>query len=551
MNKTHPAAALQYAESVASGAIAASKYVQLSCVRFIEDLKRDDLHFNEGKAQSACNFIEKLTHVKGSWAAKKECIKLQPWQQFIICNLFGWYDLEGDRRFSETYIEVPRKNGKSILAAGIGLYMLCQDGEFGAEVYSGATTEKQAWEVFGPARLMVDRNEALKNHYGLSVNAKSLIITEDYSKFEPLIGKPGDGASPSCAIVDEYHEHDTDHMVEAMRTGMGARQNPLLLQITTAGSSIGGPCHERHKEVVKILEGTIQQDFTFGIIYGIDEDDDWDTEDALKKANPNWGVSKNAKRTLQELQQAKISAASQNAYRTKHLNQWVGARVVWMNMLAWQRQRKPDLFEKFKKAPCHIAVDIASRKDVAATVLLFKRDEEFYTIQRFYAPEAAAEENDKYRQFSTDGELILTPGNMTDQAFIEEDIKALCKAYDIKSIGFDDWQADYLMTRLMECRLPVINYNQTVKNMSAPMKEVEAQVLDKKLHHDGNGCMTWMMGNVTGRVDAKDNIYPRKENDNDKRCKIDGPVGLIMAMGRWLAEQEAPSVYESRGIRTL
>lgn len=542
MNLQHCRDALGYAENVIAGTIPANKYVRLSCDRFVSDLGRDDLYFDEKSAQKVCNFIQTLPHTKGKWAAKKERIVLQPWQKFILCNLFGWKRLDGTRRFREAYNEIPRKNGKSALAAGVGLYMFCADDEFGAEVYSGATTEKQAWEVFRPMKQIVDRTEPLKNHYDIQSNAKTLVIMSNGSRAEPLIGKPGDGASPSCAIVDEYHEHPDDDLYQTMETGMGAREQPLMFVITTAGSNLGGPCYEKRRDVIRVLEGQVSDDSVFGIIYGIDEEDEWDTEEALIKANPNYGVSVNAEFLKGQLEQAKRSASKQNHFKTKHLNQWVGARSVWMNMLAWQRQKLHDAerIAAFKRSSCHVAVDLASRKDVAVALLLWKNGDEFYTEQRFYVPESAVEENEAYQRFSD--VLTVTPGNMTDQAFIEEDIKQYCSNYTVQSLAFDDWQADYMMTRLMECGLPVINYNQTVRNMSTPMKEVEGLVLDRRLWHDGNPVMTWMMGNVTAKLDAKDNIYPRKENDADPKCKIDGPVALIMAMGRWLAEEMGGSL---------
>ena len=535
MNKTHTISALRYAEQVVGGDIVAGKYVVLACQRFIDDLERDDLQFDEPAAQKACNFIETLPHTKGRWAAKREKLKLQPWQQFIVCNLFGW-KRNSLRRYRTAYNLISRKNGKSALGAGIGLYCFVADDEYGAEVYSGATTEKQAWEVFRPAKQMVDRTPALKNHFDIESNAKNMVVLSNGSRFEPLIGKPGDGASPSCAIVDEYHEHDSDVLYQTMETGMGAREQPLMLVISTAGSNLSGPCAEMQRDVVRVLEGQVQDDSLFAIIYTCDEDDEWDSDEALLKANPNIDVSVSGEFLRQQRDQARRSASKQNHFRTKHLNQWVGARTVWMNMLAWQRQKKPSLFEQFKMAPCHLAVDLASRRDVAVVCGLWKQGDQYFTKQWLYAPEVAAEENDKYQQFTTSGEMVLTPGNKTDQEFIEEQIKKLCSEYNVQSIAFDDWQADYIITRLMDCGLPVINYNQTVKNMSAPMKQVEAEVLDGKLYHDGNNCMTWMMGNVTAKIDAKDNIYPRKENDNDRRCKIDGPVALIMAMGRCLTE---------------
>jgi len=540
MNKAHPARALAYAESVVSGETPSCKWVRLACARFISDLERDDVWFDETAAQKAVNFIQTLPHTKGKWASKKELLNLSDWQVFAVCSIFGWK--RGDfRRFRLAFLLIARKNGKSALAAAIGLYMFVADGEFGSEIYSGATTEKQAWEVFRPAKLMVDRTPQLKAHYDVEVNAKNMVILSNGSRFEPLVGNPGDGSSPSCAIVDEYHEHANDELFQTMETGMGAREQPLMLVISTAGSNLAGPCYEMQRDVERVLEGQIQDDSIFGLIFTCDEDDEWDSDDALIKANPNLDISVSGEFLRHQRDQARRSAVKQNHFRTKHLNQWVGARTAWMNMLAWQRQKSDFSIEDMTGSPCWIAVDLASKRDVAALVMLFLKDGHYYLKPRFYAPESAAEENQKYRDFHTAGELILTPGNMTDYAYIEADLLDLMKRVDMQDAAFDDWQANYLMTRLMDSGVNVVDYNQTVKNMSEPMKELDARVASRELWHDGNQMMTWMMGNVTAKIDAKENIYPRKEREGEK---IDGPVAAIMAMGRALQGSEKPKEYQ-------
>jgi phage terminase large subunit-like protein len=544
--------AVQYAYDITDGKLPAGRYVRLACQRFLDDLTKDwQYEYRSNRADTAVEFMELMPHTKGKWAAQNLQLKMEPWQVFAECNLFGWVRKGTDlRRFREAYEEVPRKNGKSARLAARGIYMFAADGESGAEVYSGATTEKQAYEVFRPAWEMVRRSPGLKSRFdidqsGNPKNPGTMFVTGDMSKFETLIGKPGDGASPHCAIVDEYHEHDSDHMVDAMQTGMGAREQPLLSIITTAGSNLSGPCYEKRQDVIRILEGQVVDETIFCIIYGIDEDDAWDDPASLIKANPNYGVSVFPEFLQAQLDQARRSAAKQNSYRTKHLNQWVGARTVWMNMLVWQRQKREFTIEDMAGCPCWMAVDLASKKDIAALMMLFLKDGEYYCKPRFYAPESAAEENRKYQDYATDGSLILTPGNMTDYAFIEQDILDLSKEVDLQDIAFDDWQANYLITRLSNTSLTVVDYNQTVKNMSDPMKEVEAKALDGKLYHDGNPLMTVMMGNVAAKIDAKSNIYPRKENDNDPNCKIDGPVALIMTMGRALVfGSEKPKEYQ-------
>lgn len=542
--------ALGYARDVVSGKVPAGQYVRLACQRFLDDLARKDwpYTYDAERADRTVRFMELMPHTKGKWAAKQERLILEPWQCFAECNLFGWIRKDsGLRRFRESYEEVPRKNGKSARVAARGVYLFAADGEVGAEVYSGATTEKQAHEVFRPAWQMVQKLKGLRDRYGVELagnpkNPGPMYVTSDMSKFETMIGKPGDGSSPHAAIVDEYHEHESDHMVDAMQTGMGAREQPLLSIITTAGSNLGGPCYEKRRDVIRILEGQVQDETIFGCIYGLDPDDAWDDPTSLVKANPNYGISVFSEFLLAQLEQARRSASKQNSFRTKHLNQWVGARTVWMNMLAWQRQKRAIAIADFKGCPCWIAVDLASKKDVAALVMLFLKGDEYFVIPKFYAPESAAEDNEKYRDFATDGAMILTPGTMTDYAFIEQDIKDIAKQVNLQDVCFDDWQANYLITRLADTSIPVVNYNQTVKNMSEPMKEVEANVLARKLWHDGNPVMTWMMGNVSAKIDAKENIYPRKDNESDPNCKIDGVVGLIMAMGRAIlgAEEKKP-----------
>lgn len=547
-----PARCRRYAEQVLSGVVVAGGYVRLACQRFIDDLARaanDDpafpYRFDEEAADRVVRFFEKMPHTKGEWAAKGQLFVLQDWQCFIECNVFGWLNTEtGSRRFRQVYEEEPRKNGKSQRLAARGIYLFAADKECGSEVYSGATSEKQAYEVFRPAWQMVFRLPELRARFaidqgGNAKNPGSMFVTTDMSRFETMIGKPGDGSSPHGALVDEYHEHDSDDMVETMLTGMGARRQPLLSIITTAGSNLGGPCYEKRRDIIRILERQVFDETIFGIIYGLDEKDDWSDPKSLKKANPNYGVSVFPEYLLAQLNEARRSATKQNAFRTKHLNQWVGARTIWMNMLSWQRQKREMKIEDMRPFRCWIACDLASKKDVAAVISLIEMPGGFGCIPMFFVPESAVAENDKYREFVTAGAMIETPGNMTDFAFIEEEIVRLSGMLNMQDSCFDDWQANYLMTRLQNRGIRAVEYNQTVKNMSEPMKEVDARVGARTLWHDGNPCMTWMMGNVAARIDAKENIYPRKDNENDPRCKIDGPVALIMAMGRALSNEDA------------
>lgn len=308
----------QYATAVVAKEIPAGRYTIAACKRHIADLEKSKdpgypYYFDDAAANRICKFAELMPHVKGQWARRQEHIKLQPWQCFLFGVAFGWRRRKNDRRrFREIYAEVPRKNGKSVIGAVIGNYMLLCDGEFGAEVFSGATSEKQAWEVFGPARLMLKNSPEICEAAGLEVNAQSLVVVEDNSSFKPLVGNPGDGASPSCAIVDEFHEHQTSNLYDTMVTGMGAREQPLCVIITTAGTNLGGPCFDKHIEAKKVLDGVVENEELFTIIFAADLDGDalppaeavgWIAEncdcdskgvgiddDALSKGNPGKAI---------------------------------------------------------------------------------------------------------------------------------------------------------------------------------------------------------------------------------------------------------------------
>lgn len=557
----HVDAAVDYARQVVAGSIPAGRYAVAACQRFLSDLARKGwkYRFDRAAAEKVCRFIELLPHTKGIWAAprpgKSNLIRLEPWQCFLIANIFGWKRRSGGtRRFREAYLEVPRKNGKSLLAAGIGLYMLAADGEPGAEVYSGATSERQSWEVFRPARLMALGRPELVTHYGLEINASTIAIPSNGSKFEPLIGKPGDGASPSCAIVDEFHEHDSPSQYDTLITGMGAREQPLMLIITTAGDNLGGPCYDKRTSMTRILDGLVEDDEKFAVIYSIDEDDDWTSPEALVKANPNYGVSVGADFLQSRQREGMENARRAGVFKTKHLNIWLQARHAYFNMDRWERCRRDGLtLESLAGRRCRIALDLASKVDIAAMQFLFPLDgDRFALLGRYYLPEetVARAANDHYRGWATSGHLMVTDGEIIDFDRIRDDVLEFARLFQVIDIGYDPFQATHLATQLMSHGLAMVEYGQTVKTMSEPMKTLDAWIVAQKIEHDGNPVMSWMMSNVVANEDAKDNVYPRKLRSEDK---IDGPVAAIMTIGRHLAGEPAPtkSVYESRGFLVI
>lgn len=552
--KTYPLvkAAEAYARQVISGKIPACKWIKLACQRHLDDLKRAKsadypYKFDPAKAERVAKFLQLLPHTKGKWASKRELIKLEGWQLFSVCIPFGWVQKkDGARRFRTVLIFVPRKNGKSIIGGGLGVYMLTADGEFGAEVYSGATTEKQAWEVFRPAKLMVERTPELRDHYGVDVNASNMFRLEDGSRFEPVIGKPGDGSSPSCAIVDEYHEHQDSTLFDTMETGMGAREQPLMLVITTAGSSIGGPCHQLVRDAERMLEGAIERPDLWAMLYTIDPGDDWTSESVLIKANPNYGISINGDFLQARQRDAMQSAAKQATFRTKHLNEWVGAKNAWLNMLRWKEAPARKSLAELEGRPCIIGLDLASKIDIAGNLLLFppvEGDPLWHVHGRYYLPEVRViEELDsntaRYREFDALGLLTLTDGEVIDFEVIKEDLREFAGRFDVQQVAYDPWQATQLAQEMQAEGLLMVEVRQTVQNISEPMKELEALTLRRVLAHGDCPILTWMASNVIAKLDVKDNIYPNKERPENK---IDGIVGLIMAISRAIAGGESPT----------
>ena len=542
--------AKDYAEAVAAGEMSACRWVQMACRRQLDDLARfkgkaspyqfnPKLHDREGRAfqpaDNLCAFIERLPHVKGPLAG--ELISLEPWQVFILTTVFGWVKPDGKRRFRRSYIEVPRGNAKSTLSSALALYMLAADGEGGAEVYSLATTRDQARIVFGDAQTMARRSAGFRSRFAVNLGAHNMHVLATGSKFEALSaeGSTLDGLNIHFGCVDELHAHKTRTVYDVVETGTGKRDNSLLWVITTAGSNRAGICYEVRAFVTKLLDGVIQDDSQFGIIYGLDDGDAWDTEAALIKANPNWGISVRPE-ILGPLQAKAMQLPSAiNNFKTKHLNEWVNAGTAWMDMRAWDACADSGLdLDTFEGQPCWIGLDLASKTDIAALMLVFRHPDiadAYAVFGKYYLPEdtVSAAGNSQYPGWMRTGRLTVTPGNVIDFSWIEADLMDMASRFGIQAVAFDPFQATQLSTRMLAEGLPMIEVRPTVLNFSEPMKTLEALVLQKKLVHDGDPVLAWMASNVVAHLDAKDNIYPRKERPENK---IDGIVALIMALAR-------------------
>lgn len=555
----HVDMAKAYVADVLEGRVRACLQIRQACDRFRKDLARENdnpewpYFFDPAAGEKVCKFVSLLPHVKGRWAAKRELLTLSPWQAWIVVSVWGWMRKDtGKRRFRNAMVVVPRKSGKSALSAALGLFMLCADGEQGAEIYSGATSERQALEVFRPAQQMARATPALLSHFGVKVNAANINVISTGSRFEPIIGKPGDGASPSMGIVDEFHEHDTAHMRDTLLTGMAAREAPLLLKITTAGSNLAGPCFDDILSGRKVVAGTIVDEQQFFAEWTIDADTPWDSIEAMEMANPNLDVSVSRDFLLDRLAEAKRNPRDQGRFRTKHLNQWINARNAFFNMANWHRCRDESLrLEDFAGRPCVLSLDLASKQDIAAMNILFRNaDGSYVTFGKYYLPEDVVNDagKDHYRGWMLGGELIATPGNMISHERIAEDIFDLMERFEVSEVVFDPAQANWMLGKLSDRGVTVYTFTQWAKNYSEPMKELAGLIDAGKIRHphSPNSPMSWMLANVVSKENSKEEVFPAKETAN---AKIDGGIALIMGLARLMLHPEnTTSVYESRGI---
>lgn len=549
--------ARHYADGVVAGVIPACLYVRQACQRQLDDLAEPPMgyRFDEGRASEICRFTELCCHIKGPLASRGETLKLEGWQVFILTTVFGWVDDAGNRRFRHVYIEVPRGNGKSALSSTVGLFMLALDGEAGAEVYSAATTRDQARIVFRDAQAMARKMPLFLSRMGIEVTAQAIVQARSSSSFKALSadGHTLDGLNIHLAVVDELHAHKSRDVHDVLESGMGKRPQSLLWEITTAGFNKHGICYEVRDYAIKVLAGTVDDQAataTFAIVYTIDEGDDPYTEDALRKANPNWGVSVDPAVVMQAAMKAQQSTQRRTNYLTKHLNVWVDANSALYDTQHWRACEDKALDEAdFSGDECVIGLDLASKIDMAARVNVYRREVDgkshYFVFPRFYLPRAAIEEerHPMYRGWEMQGDLYATPGETTDFGIIEDEIRTDGPGLELKAVATDPWQAQQMIQNLKRDGMPAEEYRQTVANMSEATKTLDALMRERRIHHPGNAVLNWMIGNVVGHYDAKENVYPRKELPGNK---IDGAIALIMGLGWFLKQEhaEAPPEYQ-------
>lgn len=553
--------ALGYAQRVVAGAEPAGRLERLGCQRFLRDLERqgtDDFPyvFDEAAGSRACRFFELLPHIKGEWARPTYVdgklgyakIRLEDWQVFAEIQLFGWKHRDtGLRRFRRSYEEIARKNAKSTKAAGRALYLLTADGEPGAQVYSVATTGDQAREVFDVARNMAMRTPDFLQRFGVDVAKHDVTVADTASSFKPLNaeGSTLDGLNVHGGVVDEVHAHKTRAVWDVIDSATGARSQALLSAITTAGSDRAGICYELRSYIVKVLDGVVVDETWFGMIYTIDEGDDWRDPAVWRKANPNLGISVKLDDMEAACRRAMAMPSALGNFLTKRLNVWINADSAWMDMAAWDRCGDPTLtIDDIKHLPCWVPLDLATKIDIAAgPVLAYDQAKDRYllvTRGRFWLPERAVEtgRNSQYDGWVRAGYIVATPGEVTDYDMIEDQLRAdACMLQDLREVPYDPFQATQLAGHLLSEGLPMVEMRQAVQTMSEAMKLLEALVLQgpTRFVHDASPAMAWMVSNVVCHRDVRDNIYPRKERDENK---IDGPVAAIMGLSRAMHTSE-------------
>lgn len=538
--------AIRYAQDVRSKRIPACKFVRLACTRQLDDLKRWEAggpyRFDEKEAGEWCEFAELLPHIKGPLAGQN--IRLEDWQCFLLTTVFGWRKRDTNtRRFRKVYAEIPRGNAKSTLTSAVALKALAADREGGAEVYSAATTKDQARIVFKDAQAMARKRPELCKALGVNILAHAITQEATDSVFQALASDHDtlDGKNIHLAAVDELHAHKTREVHDVLETGLGKRPQSMMWTITTAGSDRAGICYEVRAYSIKILTGVVTDHSVFAIIYTIDDGDDWTSEETWKKANPNWGVSVQPDMIAQLAAKAMQMPAAQANFKTKHLNVWVNADQAWMDMRAWDRAGDYKLsIEQFAGERCYLGLDLASKTDIAARLAVFPRlvgdVTHYYVFGSYFLPDQAIVDgrNSQYSGWALQELVRTTPGDVLDFQTIEDDLTALSSQHEIVEIGYDPWQATQLAHRMTQTGAHMQEVRNTVANFSAPMKEIDALVRSGRLHHNGDPVLTWMISNVVCHMDAKENIYPRKERPENK---IDGVVALIIAMNRALAGQ--------------
>jgi len=539
---------------VLDGSVPASGMIRRAVQRHLDDLEHGrerGLHFDRGDAEYVASIFSLFTHSKGQWAGKP--FQLSPWQHFVIWNLFGWKNEDGTRRFRTGFIFVPRKNGKTTLIAGIGLYMLVFDHEAGAQVYSAATKREQAKLAHDEAVNMVNVSPALRSLVKHWRSSDSLVFEKTGSKFLPLGADANttSGLNVHAGLIDELHEHRTSEMVDVLKGAWGARKQPLILEISTAGYNRSTICYEHYDYSRKILQGTIEDDRWFAFVSELDEGDDWRDEKVWPKVNPNFGVSVLPDGFRALVEEAAKLPSSLNALLRQQFNIWTQQSVQWLKPELWEANFGGEVTaEGLAGRSGYGGLDLSSVSDLTAWVLAFPRKDGSGIMDlwcRFWCPESRLTDPgnryaEQYQAWARAGFLTTTPGNAIDYPRVKADVLQDASQFQVMDINVDRLFQGYSMSmELQDEGMTVLGMGQGFYSMAAPMKTFERLLLEHKLNHGGNPILRWMAGNVAVRQDPSGNLKPDKA---ESQGKIDGIVATVMALDRWERNENGPSIYE-------
>ena len=509
-----------------------------------------DSKFYPEYAQNAVDFFEEyLIHTAGHMAGQP--FALMDWQKAIVGNLFGWYRESGYRRYKKCFVYVPRKNGKTTMVAGIATYMFICEQEPGGQTYAAASEGDQATILFEMAMSMIDKNEELKE--GVKFIPSQKIMKNEYGKFKAITAKglSKHGLNPSFFVVDEVHAQRDNVLIEALTTGTKARKQPLEFYISTADTAGESPCNDMLEIARLIRDGDILQTNYLPVIYETLPSEDWKSIDVAIRCNPSIGQSFDLEVLRDDLEEAKQSAKKEVSYKRLTLNMVVSGESIWLDMDKWNNCKIEMDISDLKGAKCYAGLDMATKKDIVALVLLFP-DFNNLLLPFFWLPETCLEDGpnaDKYKAWHAAGHVVTTSGNITDYKYVRDSIQGLAKLYEIMEIAYDPYNATHLCNQLGDDGFNVVEFTQTLRNFNEPSKEFEAWMLSGQLAHLDNPILNWMAAHVQIYTDNNENMRPIKKKNT--HAKIDGIVAAVMAVARVMWHKEQPTPYVGTRLYTL
>ena len=523
----------QYVDNVVSGNIVVGENIRLAVQRFQRDLQRDDLEFREEVVDGAIDFISTLKHFTGKSSGQN--FILEDWQAFIVANIVGWYWKDTDnRRYSSSYIEISRKQGKTALAAALCLYFLIADGEDGAEVDLAANSKEQAKIAFSFCSTFTKQLDPKAKY--LKAYRDSILLDANNSKLRVFAADDSklDGFNASFGLIDEYHSAKNSKVRDVIKSSMGMRQNPHLCTITTAGFDKTLPCYKLRSTAIDILNGLKEDDSMFIAIYCLDEDDEWMEEKNWVKCSPNLNVTVTSKYIREQVQSAINNPSEEVGVKTKTLNLWCDSSKVWLPETYIIKASKNVEWNTLKDQPCYVGVDLASTSDLTAVSYLVVKDGLYYFKTDYYLPESALKEKpdrELYKYWKQIGLLKITEGNVTDYDYITNDLMKYSDIVNIQKVGYDKYNSTQWAITATDLGLPLEEYPQTLGNFNKPTREMERLLLSGKAVVDNNEITRWCFKNVTLKSDYNGNVKPNK-SINAK--KIDGAISMIQALGMYL-----------------